>query len=239
MLGLIAGTGIYSFGSAMEKKTIETRYGNVELFESSVAGQKIIFVPRHGREHTIPPHEINYRANVSALSKLGVDAVVSVYSAGILSGYKPGDIVLAEDFIGLFAPATFFDDFSGGMRHTDFSNPFSAKMQEKLLEVASVNGIRLEKGGVIATTRGPRFETKAEVRFLKGTGANLVNMTSAYEMSLLGEAEIDFASLIVASNYAAGISSEPLKHEDVLSAMAEATGKVGTLISEFVKESSA
>lgn len=237
MLGVIAGTGIYSLGTRMKKKIVQTQYGKAEVFESSIAGEKIVFIPRHGKSHAVPPHMINYRANISALSALGVDGVVTFYSAGILSKYKPGDLVLADDFIGLFAPATFFDDFSEGMRHADFSNPFSAKMRETLLEVASVSKIRLKRGGVIVTAPGPRFETRAETRFLKKTGANLVNMTSAYEMSLLGEAEIDFASIIVASNYGAGISKKPLNHEEVLACMSNATGKVGTLISEFVKAS--
>ncbi len=237
MLGVIAGTGIYSFGTEMKKKIVKSAYGNAGVFEATVAGKKIIFVPRHGKGHTIPPHKINYKANVSALSKLGVKKVVSLYSAGILSDYSPGDIVLAEDFIGLWTPTTFFDNFSEGMRHVDFSTPFSTKMQKMLLEVASVNKIKLKEGGVIVTTPGPRFETKAEINFLKKTGANLVNMTSAYEMSLLGEADIDFASLVVASNYGAGISKKPLDHEEVLASMSEATGKVGTLLSGFVKAS--
>lgn len=239
MLGLIAGTGIYSIGKRMRRKTVRTDYGIAELFEASMAGEKVVFLPRHGKGHTIPPHKVNYKANISALAKLGVTGVVSVYSAGILSKYKPGDIVLAEDFIGLWSPATFFDDFSEGMRHTDFSDPFSKEMQRMLLEVASVNKIRLRSGGIIATTPGPRFETRAEVMFLKRTGANLVNMTSAYEMSLLREAEIDFASLVAASNYAAGISGRPLSHEEVLSSMAESSGRIMALFSEFVKEASA
>jgi 5'-methylthioadenosine phosphorylase len=237
MLGIIAGSGFYSLGSQMKSKIVETDYGEVEVFESVVSGETVVFIPRHGKDHCTPPHKVNYKANVSAFSKLGVEKVISVYSAGILADYEPGDIVFADDFIGLFTPATFFDDFSQGMRHVDFSNPFSSKMQEHLLESASVNKVKLKKGGVIVTTPGPRFETKAEVRFLKTTGANLVSMTSGYEMTLLGEAGFEFASIIVATNYGAGISNKPLDHEEVISEMKNATEKVEKIIADFLKAS--
>jgi 5'-methylthioadenosine phosphorylase len=237
MLAIIAGTGIYKLGREIGRKKVSTPYGNAEVSQISLAGKKVLFIPRHGRGHTMPPHMVNYRANIHALKKLGVSGVVSIYSGGILAKYKPGDIVLADDFIGLWAPATFFDDFSDGMKHVDFTEPFSSKMQKMLLRAAAGNKIKVKKGGIIATTSGPRFETKAEVRMLRNAGANLVNMTSAYEMTLLGEAEIDFASLVVGSNYAAGISKKPLSHDEVLAAMSDATGKVGTLLSELVKTS--
>lgn len=131
---------------------------------------------------------------------------------------------------------TFFDDFTEGMKHMDFTNPFSKELKDTITEVAKVNRIKLRKRGIIATTRGPRFETKAEVRFLKKTGANLVNMTCGYEMSLLGESEIDFASITVASNYAAGISNKPLDDEKVLAQTAKAKGNIVSIISETIKE---
>ncbi len=237
MIGVIAGSGLYSLGSEMKSINVETDYGNVEVFETSVSGKKIIFVPRHGQDHSAPPHKVNYKANVSALKKIGVSIIISVYSAGILADYEPGDIILAEDFIGLWTPATFFDDFSSGMRHVDFSNPFSEKIQGTLLEIAIVSKIKLKKGGVIVTTPGPRFETKAEVRFLKTTGANLVSMTSGYEMTLLGESGIEFASVVVATNYGAGISGKPLDHEEVVLAMKNASEKVEKLVSGFVDAS--
>ncbi|MHA2066241.1 MAG: MTAP family purine nucleoside phosphorylase, partial [Candidatus Thorarchaeota archaeon] len=195
MLGVIGGTGFYSLGRKVDERDVVTPYGVARLLLVSVAGEKVVFIPRHGRSHTIAPHMINYKANIAALEKVGVTGVLSFYSSGIISKYKPGDMVLVDDFIGLFTPATFYDDFTGGMKHVDFTEPFSKDMRKILKGVAAVNKLKLKTGGIIAATRGPRFETKSEVRLLKKGGANMVNMTCGYEMVLLGESEIDFASI--------------------------------------------
>ncbi|MBD3210352.1 S-methyl-5'-thioadenosine phosphorylase [Candidatus Micrarchaeota archaeon] len=236
MLGVIGGTGFYRLGRKVDERDIVTKYGIANIKVVSVAGRKIAFIPRHGRNHTLAPHMINYRANIAALEKIGITGVLSFYTAGIISKYTPGDLVLVDDFIGLLTPATFYDDFKGGMKHVDFSEPFSKDMKKILNEVAAVNKIKLKKKGIIAGTRGPRFETKSEVKMLKKMGANLVNMTAGYEMALLGESEIDFASLVVASNYAAGVVKKPLSAENSLEVAEQSKGKILALIQGFAKE---
>lgn len=236
MLAIIAGTGLYKLGKRICDHKVETRHGKAEISEISLAGKRALFLPRHGRSHTIPPHMVNYHANIMALRELGATGVITLHAAGIISGYRPGDLILIDDFIGLFSPATFFDDFTEGMRHKDFTEPFSKELRDLITEVAKANRIKLREGGVIATTRGPRFETKAEVRFLGMCGANLLSMTSGYEMSLLGETEIDFASIAIGSNYAAGISDRPLDEEEVLAESAKAGGDLAALISGTLKE---
>ncbi|MBI5227425.1 MTAP family purine nucleoside phosphorylase [Candidatus Micrarchaeota archaeon] len=236
MFAIIGGTGFYKLGKRVEELDVLTHYGTARLSVVSFAGEKIVFIPRHGEKHELPPHKINYRANIAALKKIDVRGVISVYSAGVISKYKPGDMVMLDDFIGLWTPITFHEDFFGGMKHADFSSPFSKELGEKIQEVSSVGKLGLKKGGIIATTPGPRFETKSEVKMLRKMGANLVNMTAAYEMSLLGEAEIDFAAIAVASNYAAGISKKPLKAEETLQVMAKAKTKVENLISGVLEE---
>lgn len=236
MLAVIAGTGFYTLGKKIKDMNVSTRYGKATLSSVSFLGEKLVFLPRHGRSHTLPPHRINYRANIAALEKIGVTGVLSFYSTGIISKYKPGDLILVDDFIGFLTPATFYDDFKGGIKHVDFTEPFSSDMKDILTEVASVNRLKLKKGGVMAATPGPRFETKSEVKFLKKLGANLVNMTCGYEMGLLGESEIDFAAVAIGSNYAAGISKKPLSAEETMKVTRGAKGKLNTLIEGFLKE---
>ena len=236
MLGIIGGSGFYALGKKLAETDVLTPYGTAKLQMVSLLGEKLVFIPRHGVRHTLPPHKINYRANIAALKKAGVTGVMAVYASGVISKYKPGDIVLVDDFISLWQHATFYDDFSGGIRHTDFSEPCDMEIRKKLLEVAAVSKVKVKTGGIMACTRGPRFETKAEIRLLKKAGANLVNMTAGYEMALLGEAEIDYAAIAVGTNYATGISKKHLSAEETLGTMHTAYGRLMTLIGNFAGE---
>ncbi|MEK6982037.1 MAG: MTAP family purine nucleoside phosphorylase [Candidatus Micrarchaeota archaeon] len=217
MLGVITGTGLYQLGKLKDVVRVDTPYGAVKVNKAKLHDEEFYYIARHGEGHTIPPHKINYRANVAALKKLGVDGVISIFSAGIISGgYKPGDFVLLEDFIGFNAPITFYDDFALGIRHTDFSVVNTKNFVKAVDESAFANKIKLKKGGIIATTVGPRYETKAEVEAIKKMGANLVDMTSAYEMTLVNEIEIEYCPLAIAANYACGITNKPLRNSEVL-----------------------
>lgn len=236
MLAVIGGTGFYSLGKKLEERDVMTPYGPATLQLVSLVDEKLVFLPRYGRKHLIPPHRVNYRANIAALEKAGVTGVITTYAAGILSKYKPGDLVLLDDFMGLWNPTTFFDDFSAGAKHVDFSAPFSKEMKAGLREVAAVGKTKLKSGGIIATTRGPRFETKTEAGALKKLGANLVNMSAAYELALLGESEIDCAAIAVATNYATGMSKKPPSHEETLRVMRGAYGSLMALIGGFAEE---
>jgi len=236
MIAIIGGSGFYSLGKKAKDHKVSTKYGKAVLSEVSFQDERVIFLPRHGKSHTLPPHKINYRANIRALEKIGVTGVLAFYACGVMSKYKPGDIILVDDFIGFLTPATFYDNFTGGIKHVDFTKPFSSNMKDKLMEVASVNRLKLKKGGIMIATPGPRFETKSEVKLLKKLGANLVNMTCGYEMSLLGESEIDFAAIAIGSNYAAGISKKPLSTAENIKVMRSARGKINTLIAGFLEE---
>ncbi len=236
MIGVIGGSGFYSLGKKLAENDILTPYGTARLQMVSLLGEKMVFIPRHGVKHTLPPHKINYRANIAAMKKAGVTGVIAVYASGVISQYKPGDLVLVDDFIGLWSPATFYDDFSAGIKHKDFTEPCDREMRGKLREIADVSKIALKTGGIIACTPGPRFETKAEIRLLRKAGANLVNMTAGYEMALLGEVEMDFAAVAVGTNYAAGISKKPLSTEETLARMHTAYGKLMALIGNFAQE---
>ncbi len=236
MIGIIGGSGFYFLKGKNDRINVKTPYGTVAVQKAKIHGKDVVFIPRHGREHDLPPHKVNYRANIYAFKKLGVDAVLGIYASGIISKYKPGDLVLVDDFLGMFTPITFFDDFKGGIKHVDFSQPYDRELQTLVLGIAKANRIQMKKDGVIVTMVGPRFETRAEIKALKSMGANLVSMTHAYEATLLNELEIPYVAVAVGTNYACGISKEKLSSEEVLEHMEVAKKRLIPIIDNLIKE---
>ncbi|MFA5050035.1 MAG: MTAP family purine nucleoside phosphorylase [Candidatus Micrarchaeia archaeon] len=234
MLGIIGGSGFYELGGEISAEEIFTPYGDALVYRYKIKNKEAVFVARHGKNHSLPPHKINYRANVYALCKIGVNAVFATYATGIIKKYRIGDLILIDDFIGFEKPITFFDNFSKGMRHTDFTNPFDNKLKEKVIEAAAIHRIKLKKGGIIKTTPGPRFESRAEIKMYGKLGANLISMTNAYETILLKEMEIPFCGVAIGTNYACGISKKPLTHGEVIENMASKNKILKTIALELV-----
>ena len=230
MLAFIGGTGFLGLGKVKETLDVLTPYGTAVVHCVRMLDEELYFIPRHGDMHRIPPHKVNHRANVHALRKLGAKAVFATYACGVISEYKIGDLVMVRDFLGLNTPITFYDDFSGGAKHFDFSNPYDKELMDAVREIASVDRIKLGDSGVVATTVGPRYETKAEISALKKMGANLVSMTHAYEATLVNEAEIPYAALAIGTNYACGVRKKPVSHDEVIFQMEKAKGKIETII---------
>jgi 5'-methylthioadenosine phosphorylase len=236
MIGIIGGSGFYFLTGKNSSINVKTPYGTVTAQKAKIHGKNVVFIPRHGKEHDIPPHRVNYRANMYAFKKLGVNAVFGIYASGIISKYKPGDLVLVGDFLGMFTPVTFFDDFKGGMKHVDVSRPYDKELQNLLLAIAKTNKIPMKKNGIIVTMAGPRFETKAEIRALKDMGANLVSMTHAYEATLLNELGMPYVAVAVGTNYACGVSKKKPSAEEVIGHMEKAKKKLIPLINNLIKE---
>ncbi len=230
MLAVIGGTGYLGLGKVLEKEEVITPYGHATVDRVKVLDEELYFIPRHGEGHELPPHRINYRADVYALKKLGVTAILATYACGAITKYKPNDLVMLKDFIAFNTPVTFFDDFSNGIKHADFTEPFDFELCERTREIASAEKIRIAEGGIVATTQGPRFETKAEVAALKKMGANLVSMTAGYEIILAHEVEIPMAGLAIVSNYACGVSKTPLIHDEIVAMTEKAKGKIDPII---------
>ncbi|MEW6529032.1 MAG: MTAP family purine nucleoside phosphorylase [Candidatus Micrarchaeota archaeon] len=246
MIGIIGGSGISALLKSRKFSECKTNtpYGTVYLYSGKIDKMDCVFVLRHGKNHQLPPHKVNYHANIWALKQHGITEAIAIYAVGIISKFTPGDLVVAEDFIGFNAPITFFDDFKNGIKHTDFSEPYPKEMQTKLFRAAENAAIPLKKNGIIATTHGPRFETRAEIKALKIIGANLVSMTNAYEATLFRELEIPVAGLCIATNYASGISrtgtnctnkTKKLSHKEVIDMVAKKEHEVNRIINEFVK----
>ena len=233
MLAVLSGSGTYGLGKLKEEYSTMTPYGDAIVNIVSVGKKEILFVPRHGKNHVHPPHKIGYRANIFALNKLGATAVLGTYACGVISKFKVGDIVLLKDFIGMEMPITFFDDFSSGIRHTDFTEPFDKRLSKLVEESAAIHRITLKKGGVIKTTCGPRFETKAEISMYKKLGINLVSMTAAHEIILMKEMEIPFVGLGIGTNLACGIGKRPLSHKEVVDLMEKKNGQLELIVKEL------
>ncbi|MCX6778108.1 MAG: MTAP family purine nucleoside phosphorylase [Candidatus Micrarchaeota archaeon] len=195
MLGVISGTGLYNLLDG-ERKPVRTPYGEAEVFVS----ERTAFIPRHGKSHKIPPHAINHRANIWALHSLGVSAVISFNAAGALSKYEFGDMVLVEDFVCFFPLPTFFDTFAHKPVHVGMSPPYSERLRKCVLAAAKKARLKLKKGGVLAHTAGPRFETNSECRALSKLGANLVGMTSVPECILCNELKMAHANVCIVTN---------------------------------------
>ena len=235
MFGIIAGTGIYSIARKIETKHIITPYGVAIVDKIKFpSNTEAWFISRHGKGHIRPPHKVNYKANTYALKKLGVNGVFAVYSVGIISKYKVGDLILLDDFIALGIRTTFFDSFARGIRHKDMHEPYNRELIGTVKSVAKSKGIKVKDGGIVYTTYGPRFETRAEIKAIKSMGANLVSMTAGYEAILLNELEIPLVAVAIGTNYACGIRRAVPNAEEVIENVSKARAKIDSILNAFL-----
>ena len=223
-VAIIGGTGVYTQDLLEDKKiiTAETRYGSVSLTRGTYQGQTIYFLARHGGGHSVPPHLVNYRANIAALKKLGAEAVIATAAVGTLNeSMPPGSRIILDQFIDFTKNRvqTFFEGQGGEVVHTDFTEPYCPCVNEAIIKGAEHCGEKVIVGGCYACAEGPRFETPAEIKMYKMLGADLVGMTNVPEVTLAREAGLCYATIALATNFAAGISKTPLSHEEVLAEM--------------------
>ena len=210
-LAIIGGTGLTSLeGLAITtRQVVHTPYGEPSgpIVYGELAGQEVMFLPRHGPGHTIPPHKINYRANIWALKEAGADQVLAVNAVGgIHADMGPGELVLQDQIIDYTwgRTMTYFEEGLEHVTHIDFTQPYCQALRGKVLAAASEVGIKLVDGGTYAATQGPRLESVAEINRLERDGCDLVGMTGMPEASLARELELCYASLSVVANWAAG-----------------------------------
>lgn len=215
MLAIIGGTGYYSLLREGERIDIDTPYGGASVAVGKVGNKKAVFLPRHGYKHEIPPHRVNYRANIYAIKACKAKRIISINSAGSLSPkLPPGTIVLPGDLID-FTKTREYTFYDGKTVHIDLSEPYCSELRKIIASSAASAGIKLVKNAVYAATQGPRFETPAEIKMLRKLGANLVGMVGAPEAALAKELELCYASITSVTNYAAGISKKKLTIEEV------------------------
>ncbi|MCL5733804.1 MAG: S-methyl-5'-thioinosine phosphorylase [Patescibacteria group bacterium] len=239
-LGIIGGSGVYSLGLPLKKKLIKTPYDKkaVAVYAGDYKGIKIAFLNRHGKGHSIPPHLINYRSNIFALKKIGINKILAINAVGAISkSIKVGDFVIVDQFIDFTKSrqSTFFEGGKDGVVHTDMTNPFCEAARNNILKAAAELKIKCVNGGAVAVCEGPRYETAAEIKAYKILRADVVGMTTYPEAALARELNICYASICVVSNYAAGVSNNNLNHKDVLNAMAKAENKLGVLVKRWIE----
>jgi 5'-methylthioadenosine phosphorylase len=210
MLAIIGGSALTRLStlSVAHREVVRTPYGDPSstLLFGQIAGCDAVFLARHGHGHTIPPHRVNYRANLWALKEKGARAIVAVASVGGIGGVRPGDLVLPHQLIDYTSgrEATFFDGGEGNVVHVDFTRPYAPQLRSRCLEAAASAGIALTDGGVYAAVNGPRLETAAEIDRLERDGATLVGMTGMPEAALARELGLPYVAICVVVNHAAG-----------------------------------
>jgi len=210
MLAIIGGSGLTQLSTLAvhRREIVRTPYGepSAPLAFGTVAGGDVVFLARHGHGHTIPPHRVNYRANLWALKERGAKAIVAVASVGGIRGVQPGDLVLPNQLIDYThgRSATYFDGEEGVVRHVDFTHPYTPWMRTRTLDAAREAGLAVVDGGVYAAVSGPRLETAAEIDRMDRDGATIVGMTGMPEALLARELDVPYAAICVIVNHAAG-----------------------------------
>jgi 5'-methylthioadenosine phosphorylase len=238
MLAIIGGSGLTRLSTlaVAHREAVRTPYGapSSALLFGQIAGRDAIFLPRHGHGHTIPPHRVNYRANLWALKQRGATAVVGVASVGGIRGAEPGELVLPHQLIDYThgRESTYFDGGDRTVVHVDFTHPYSAALRAHCLAAARAAGIPLIDGGVYGAVSGPRLETAAEIDRLDRDGATLVGMTGMPEAALARELDLPYASICVVVNYAAGRgdSAHAISMEGIVKVLESGMEKVRALL---------
>ncbi len=241
VIGIIGGTGVYdkSWLQNVTEHLVDTPYGKTQILQGQLDGdaRPVFFMNRHGLDHSMPPHLVNYRANLFGLRSLGVDRVVATAAVGSLNpGYAPGTLVLTDQFLDFTKTRahTFHQGGPTGVVHTDMTVPYCPAMSDVLEEVAREVGIAVHRGGVYVATEGPRFESPAEIRAYRMLGGDVVGMTGVPEVVLARELGLCYSTLALVTNFAAGISQEALTHQEVLDVMASNVAHLRTLLLDAV-----
>ena len=224
-IAIIGGTGVYDpkILSNVREEAITTPYGEVAYRTGEYAAKKIVFLTRHGQDHSIAPHLINYRANIWALKKLGVENIISTTAVGSLNrAMEMGDFVFVDQFLDFTKNRahTFYEGGARGVVHVDVTAPYCPSLRAHLSATAANLGLQTHAKGVYVCTEGPRYETPAEIAMFAKWGGDVVGMTNVPEVTLAREAEICYATISMVTNFAAGISPTPLTHTEVLETMA-------------------
>jgi len=243
MLAIIGGTGLTRLSTlaVRHREVIRTPYGepSAALVFGEVAGHAAIFLARHGHGHTIPPHRVNYRANLWALREQGASAILAIASVGAIRGCDPGDLVLPHQLIDYTSGRanTFFDGGDQQVVHVDFTHPYSQPLRAECLAGAHDGRIALRDGGVYGAVSGPRLETAAEIDRMDRDGATLVGMTGMPEAALARELKLSYAAIAVVVNPAAGrgASAHSVSLQDIAAVIDDCMGRVRSILSKVVE----
>lgn len=242
-LAVIGGTGVYQLAQLddVQSVQVETRYGTPSgpIRIGSLHGQRVAFLARHGEGHSLPPHKINYRANLAALQQVGAQRVLALNTVGGI-GEKYGPRVLAcpDQLIDYTwgRISTLGEDAGSEVLHVDFAHPYTPSLRSRVIAAANLAGVALVDGGCYGATQGPRLETIAEIARLRRDGCDLVGMTGMPEAALARELGLDYACLAIVANWAAGCgSAEEITMAEVLANVQVASDGLPALIGQLAR----
>lgn len=241
-IGLVTGTGFYTLPNLKEttKEKVHTPFGSVDVEVGEVSGREVVFIPRHGKQHTIAPSDINYRANLYALYKKGVKIILATAVSGSLNiDWKPGTFVFLEQFLDFtYGRHYTFYPLDGKLAHVDVTDPYCVETRKYIQQAAKEFAIDIRRGGVYSCFNGPRFETSAEISMVKLLGGNLVGQTGFPECVLARELAISYASVAIVSNLAAGMGDTVTATEvsDNLAGLSENVARLFQRTIELIPE---
>src|SRR5262245_40532605 len=245
MLAIIGGSSLAQLTNlAVERQElVDTPHGapSAPLTFGTLCGRRVVFLARHGEGGTIPPHEVNYRANIWALHAVGAVDIVAVAAVGGIRGDLPPGMLAVPDQILDYQygrQATFFTRSSQPVTHIDFTHPYCQAMRHRLIVAAAAAGETLVAGGTYATTQGPRLETAAEIDRMERDGADMVGMTGMPEAALARELDLCYAAIAVVANHAAGRgeSRDAVRMDDINATLQTALQRVRAIIEKLVED---
>jgi 5'-methylthioadenosine phosphorylase len=218
-VGVYGGSGLYSLLDAVEEVTVETPYGApaAPVTIGEVAGRRVAFLPRHGRDHSLPPHRVPYRANAWAMRELGVRAIFGPCASGSLQAdIRRGDFVVVDQLVDRTAgrPASFHDGPESPpgiapVNHVSLADPYDARLRAVAVAACEAEGVRVHHGGTVVVIEGPRFSTRAESRWYGAQGWQVINMTQMPEVALAAELGVPYAAIALVTDYDVGLEGEP------------------------------
>jgi 5'-methylthioadenosine phosphorylase len=239
MLAIIGGSGLTHLANlaVSRRELVRTPYGEPSgpLTLGAIGGKPTIFLARHGYGHTIPPHEVNYRANIWAMKEMGATEIIAVASVGcIRDDLKPGDIVVPHQIIDYTSgrQSTFHQGENCTVTHIDFTDPYDETLRQRILQAAKKTGVAIGDGATYGTTQGPRLETAAEIVRMARDGCDLVGMTGMPEAVLARELGVPYAAIIVVANYAAGRgdSQHGIQFDAINAVLEQTMGRVRSVL---------
>ena len=240
-IAIIGGTGLTQLAelSIVRREVHVSKYGepSAPLTRGTLDGVEVLFLPRHGAGHTIPPHKVNYRANISVLKNAGIDKVVAINAVGgITQEMVPQTIAIPDQIIDYTwsRAHTFFEEGLDEVTHIDFTWPYCEELRQEIITAAGMAGISVVNSATYAATQGPRLETAAEINKLDRDGCHIVGMTGMPEATLARELDMCYASIAVVANKAAGRGSGEITLEEINQNLKAGMDKVRKLIETLI-----
>lgn len=242
-LAVIGGTGVYKLADLQDVQAhdLDTRFGapSGPIRVGLLGGQRVAFLARHGEGHSVPPHKINYRANLQALKDLGATRVLALNTVGgITDACGPRVLACPDQLIDYTwgRISTVCEEPGTEVLHVDFGDPYTHLLRQQILAAARATGVALVDGGCYGATQGPRLETRAEIRRLRRDGCDLVGMTGMPEAGLARELGLEYACLAIVANWAAGCGTdEEITMEEVLANVAAASAGIPVVIEALAR----